>query len=98
LNPNAPLIYRINAGNGIQAEQANQEMRLEKPELPIKIPFKTASEVQSTDVKISVSFYYCRDDNQGACFMDAVIWHLPIKLDKEYGDTTVTIDYDIKLL
>ena len=39
VNPNAPLIYRIDAGSGIQVEQSNQEVRLEKPELPIKIPW-----------------------------------------------------------
>src|SRR3990167_6069309 len=65
LNPNAPLIYRIDAGSGIQVEQPNLELRLEKPELPIKIPFKTTPEVQSTDLKVSISFYYCREGNQG---------------------------------
>jgi len=78
VNPNAPLIYRIDAGSGIQVEQPNREVRLEKPELPIKIPFKTGSEVLSTDLKVSVSFYYCREDNQGTCFIDAVVWHQPI--------------------
>jgi len=97
LNPNAPLIYRIDAGSGIQVEQSNREMRVEKPELPINIPFKTTAEVQSTDVKISVSFYYCREDNQGACYMDAVVWHQPVKIDKDAGDTTVIIDYLVKL-
>src|SRR3989339_415107 len=93
LNPNAPLIYRINAGNGIQAEQANQEMRIQKTEITIKISFKTASEIQNTDVKVSVSFYYCREDNQGACFIDAVVCHQPIKLDKDTGDTAVILGY-----
>ena len=97
MNPNAPLIYRIDAGSGIQVEQSNREMRVEKPELPINIPFKTTAEVQSTDVKISVSFYYCREDNQGACYMDAVVWHQPVKIDKDTGDTTVIIDYLVKL-
>ena len=97
VNPNAPLIYRIDTGSGIQVEQANREVRLEKPELPIKISGKTTPEVQSTDLKISVSFYYCREDNQGACYMDAVVWHQPVKIDKDTGDTTVIIDYLVKL-
>ena len=97
VNPNAPLIYRIDTGSGIQIEQANREVRLEKPELPIKISGKTTPEVQSTDLKISVSFYYCREDNQGACYMDAVVWHQPVKIDKDTGDTTVIIDYLVKL-
>ena len=97
VNPNAPLIYRIDTGSGIQVEQANREVRLEKPELPIRISGRTTSDVQSTDVKISVSFYYCREDNQGACYIDAVVWKLPIKLDKESANTAVTMDYSVKL-
>ncbi|KAA0244887.1 MAG: hypothetical protein DYG83_07430 [Candidatus Brocadia sp. AMX2] len=97
LNPNAPLSYMVEAGKGIQIEQGNREVRLEKPALPIKISFKTGSEVLSTDLKVSVSFYYCREDNQGACFIDAVVWHQPIKIDKDTGDTAVALDYDVKL-
>jgi len=97
VNPNAPLIYRIDAGSGIQVEQSNREMRVEKPELPINIPFKTTAEVQSTDVKVSVSFYYCREDNQGACFIDAVIWKLPVKIDKDSESTEILLDYQVKL-
>src|SRR3989339_1534890 len=93
VNPNAPLIYRIDTGSGIQVEQANREVRLEKPELPIRISGRTTSDVQSTDVKISVSFYYCREDNQGACYIDAVVWQLPIRIDKGTGDTSVTLDH-----
>ncbi|MCR4320647.1 MAG: thioredoxin-like domain-containing protein [Candidatus Brocadiaceae bacterium] len=97
MNPNAPLIYHIDAGSGIQVEQSNREVRLEKPELPLKISGKTTPDVQSTDLKISVSFYYCREDNQGACYSDAVILRLPIKIDKNTGDTAVTLDYRVKL-
>ena len=97
LNPNAPLVYTVETGKGIQIEQGNREVRLEKPALPIKIPFKTGSEVLSTDLKVSVSFYYCREDNQGTCFIDAIGWRLPIKIDKDTDDTAVTLDYDVKL-
>ncbi|MFN3531600.1 MAG: thioredoxin-like domain-containing protein [Candidatus Brocadia sp.] len=97
LNPNAPLVYTVEAGRGIQIEQGNREARLEKPVLPVKIPFKTGSEVLSTELKVSVSFYYCREDNQGACFIDAVVWRLPIKIDKDAEDIAVMLDYDVKL-
>ncbi|MEP9410361.1 MAG: redoxin domain-containing protein [Candidatus Brocadia sp.] len=97
LNPNAPLVYAVEASKDIQIEQGNREVRLEKPVLPIKIPFKTGSEVLSTELKVSASFYYCREDNQGACFIDAVVWRQPIKIDKDAGDTAVTLDYDVKL-
>lgn len=97
LNPNAPLIYAVEAGKGIQIEPGKQEARLENPALPLKIPFKTGSEALSTDLKISVSFYYCREDNQGTCFIDAVVWHQPIKIDKHTEESALTLDYDVKL-
>ncbi len=97
LNPNALLIYRIDAGSGIQVEQPNQDVRLKNPVLPIKVSFKTSSEIERTEVKVSVNFYFCRDDNQGACFIDGVIWQVPIKIDKDTGDTIITLDYDVKL-
>ena len=96
LNPNAPLIYRIDTSSGIQIEQANQEVRLEKPELPVKISGKTMSDVQNTDLKVSVSFYYCREDNQGACFVDAVVWNQPVKIDKDSESTEILLGYQVK--
>ena len=97
VNPNAPLIYRIDAGSGIQVEQPNQDVRLKNPVLPIKVSFKTGSEIERTEVKVSVNFYFCRGDNQGACYIDAIIWQLPIKIDKDTGDTAVALDYDVNL-
>ena len=97
VNPNAPLIYRIDAGSGIQVEQSNQDVRLKNPVLPIKVSFKTGSEIERTEVKVSVNFYFCRGDNQGACYIDAVICHQPIKIDKDSKDTAVTLDYAVNL-
>jgi hypothetical protein len=97
VNPNAPLIYRIDVGSGIQVEQPNQDVRLKNPVLPIKVSFKTGSEIERTEVKVSVNFYFCREDNQGACYIDAVIWQLPIKIDKDTGDTAVALDHSVKL-
>ncbi len=97
LNPNAPLVYHIDAGNGIRVEQPNLDVRLENPVLPIKVSFKTGSEIERTEIKVSVNFYFCREDNQGARFIEAVVWHQPVKLDKDIGDTTATLDYLVKL-
>ena len=97
LNPNAPLIYRVDAGNGIQVEQPNKDIRLGNPAFPIKVSFKTDSEIENTEIKVSVNFYFCREDNQGACFIDAVVCHQPIKLDKESANTAITMDYLVKL-
>ncbi len=96
-NPHAPLIYRIEAGKGISVNQDKREVVLEKPVLPIKISLQTDAEQRNTEVKVSASFYYCREDNQGACYIDAVIWRLPVRIEKTTGDTAVTLDYQVKL-
>lgn len=96
-NPHAPLIYRIEAGKGISINQDKREVVLEKPVLPIKILLKTGAEQQNTEVKVSAAFYYCREDNQGACYIDAVIWRLPVRIEKNGGDTAATLDYKVEL-
>ncbi len=97
LNPHAPLIYRTDAGSGLQVEQSKQEVQLENPVLPLKISIKTGAETERTEVKVSATFYFCREDNQGACYIDAVVWRQPIRIDKESANTTATLDYEVKL-
>ena len=97
LNPNAPLICRIAAGEGIYFERGNQDIKIEKPVLPVMFKLKSGSELKETDLKVSAIFYYCREDNQGACFIDAVVWRLPIKIEKDAANTAVTLDYLVKL-
>ncbi|HHT9105355.1 MAG TPA: thioredoxin-like domain-containing protein [Candidatus Wujingus californicus] len=97
LNPDTTLICRIDAGEGIYFERGNQDIRIEKPVLPVRFILRSGSESKEADLKVSVSFYYCREDNQGACFIDAVIWKQPIKIEKDAGDTAVAMDYSVKL-
>jgi hypothetical protein len=97
LNPDAPLICRIDAGEGIYFERGNQDIKIEKPVLPVRFILKSGSELKETDLKVSAIFYYCREDNQGACYIDAVEWRQPIKIDKDAGDTAVSLDYEVKL-
>ncbi|MDO8141081.1 MAG: thioredoxin-like domain-containing protein [Candidatus Brocadiales bacterium] len=97
LNPDAPLICRIDAGEGIYFERSNQDIKAEKPVLPVMFKLKSGSELKETDLKVSTIFYYCREDNQGACFIDAVEWKQPLEISKDSGNTEILLDYQVKL-
>lgn len=95
-NPNASFIYNIEGGKGLSVNQDKGEVILEKPVLPVKILLKTDADAQSTEMKVSAGFYYCREDNQGACYIEAVAWHVPVRIEKDTGDTVMTLDYQVK--
>ncbi len=97
LNPDAPLICRIDAGEGIHFERGNQDIRIEKPVLPVMFKLKSGSKLKEADLKVSAIFYYCREDNQGACFTGAVEWHQPIGISKDSENAEILLDYQVKL-
>jgi thiol-disulfide isomerase/thioredoxin len=97
LNPDYPLAYRLKTETGIQPAPDNRETRLEKPELPVTIPFTVGHDFQNTEITVFLSFFYCRKDNQGACFIDSVILHQPITTDRDSENTLVTLDYPVKI-
>lgn len=97
LNPLAPLVCRVDAGNGLLIGQEYREVRHAPPVLPLNIPVKTGKPGQHVDVTISLSFSYCRKDNHSACFFNATVLRQPINLDKASTNTAVTMDYLVKL-
>lgn len=97
VNPNAPFVCSIKGDKGILAGQAERDVTLEKPELPIELSFTTGSEARDGSLTVSTTFYYCRTDNQGACYLDPVVWHVPVKLSKDSQDASMLLGYDVKL-
>ena len=84
-------------GEGIYFERGDQDIKIEKPVLPVRFTLKSGTGLQKTDLKVSASFYYCREDNQGACYMDAVEWRQPIEISKDSENTEILLDYQVKL-
>lgn len=90
LSPLAPFLYGMDSGGNLALER--ETTRLEGPGLPVRIPFKTSGEIKELPLKVSITFYYCREDNQGVCLAESVVWSIPVKLSAQ-GETTLRLDY-----
>ncbi|HHT9153913.1 MAG TPA: hypothetical protein ACFYEM_10375 [Candidatus Hypogeohydataceae bacterium YC40] len=91
LSPLAPFMYSIDSKRSLTFEKEGEIVRLEGPGIPVRIPFKTL-EATEFPLKVSITFYYCREDNQGVCLAYSVVWHVPIKLAAQ-GETALRLDY-----
>jgi len=90
LSPLAPFLYGMDSGGNLALE--GETTRLEGPGLPVRIPFKTSGEIRELPLKVSITFYYCREDNQGVCLIDSVVWHVPLRLEAQ-GETVLRLEY-----
>src|SRR3989338_8506638 len=89
LSPLAPFLYSVDfEGTPTQKEA------VEGPGLPLRIPFKTPNEAKESPLKISITFYYCREDTQGVCLAESVVWHVPLRLEAQ-GETMLRLDYAV---
>ena len=97
LNPQTPLVCRIDNGDGILIGQEYRELHHTPPLLPLNVPVKTGKPGQNAALTISLSFSYCRKDNHSVCYFDAITLRQPISLDKTSTNTAITVDYLVKL-
>lgn len=96
LTPTAPLLYKIEVEKGLNLDEAGEIIQLEHPQLPITLPFKTAAEAVETSLKVSLTFYYCRTDNQGVCLAKSLLWRQPLKIELEGKETKLILSYRVK--
>lgn len=97
LNPSVPLKYSVENSKGIRGEGVIKNTMMEGSSFSVKIPDggKMFDEFE-TEITVSAVFYYCREDNQGGCFLEAVIWKQPVKMNGGNGKT-LNFDYEIQL-
>jgi len=98
LNPETPHRYKLefNSGNDILAIKADDLSRSSKDlKLPLHIPF-TAKSAGKADLNAVLTIYYCRDDNQGACRIKSLQWHLPVEVVAQGGSNAVTATFSLE--
>ena len=96
LNPGSPFVYRVRAveGSGVSIADADRERTLVAPALPIRIPVRAAAAGQEARVTLSMTFYYCRSDNQGVCLVQAAILEQPVRVAADAAGREVTLRYE----
>ena len=84
LNAAAPQRYKVSIDNG-----ASQSLALLKTagtvtdsgklkQLPLHLPLRAGSAGASL-LRVSVTLYYCREDNTGVCRIKTLAWRVPVE-------------------
>ena len=99
LSPLAPFLYSIDPGGSLVTAREKEMVGaihelplLEAHSLPLRIPFKTPGAIHELPLRVSITFYYCREDNQGVCLAESVVWHIPLRLEAQ-GETMLRLEY-----
>lgn len=84
LNPNAPNRYEISADDAKIVKITGGAQKFTR--LPLNISFQTI-QTGSTNLKVKLNVYYCREDNTGVCLIKTLSWQIPLKVSAQKKDS-----------
>jgi sugar lactone lactonase YvrE/thiol-disulfide isomerase/thioredoxin len=85
LNPSAPQRYQISIEDGarslaLAAEAHTSASRtIHGLQLPLRVPLRTKSP-GTAQLRISLTLFYCREDNTGTCQIKTLVWRAPVEV------------------
>ena len=103
LNPSATHRFRAEVSNGgaklslvapgIAATDKPIEIKGKKDfTLPIRLKLKTSS-AGTAHLRVTLTLYYCREDNTGTCFIKTLAWRVPVEVVQAgSGATEIKLD------
>jgi DNA-binding beta-propeller fold protein YncE len=97
LNPDATQSYKINTSDGsIKIDDSLRARGLKNPALPLKIGFNTDPSAEKAKLEVELTFYYCPENNAGACLIKSLVWNVPIEFDKRQKADSIKLQYEVK--
>jgi hypothetical protein len=87
LNPGSPLEYRVEIVGGVF--QQGKRTTVKDGHFPLQIPLSLLDE--TTEVRATSSFVYCRDGDEGVCVIKSFRWIVPVRVTKD-GEEELLID------
>ena len=82
LNPSAPQRYKVSVETGAQVLGLNQQDASRSAKgltLPVRIPVR-ASGAGAAELRVALTFVYCREDNTGTCRIKTLVWRAPVEV------------------
>jgi DNA-binding beta-propeller fold protein YncE len=83
LNSYAPQHYKVSVESGAAslavAEAAEVGRKSKDLKFPLRVPLHTL-EAGNAELKVSVTMYYCRDDDTGTCQIKTLNWNVPVEV------------------
>jgi len=75
LNPGSPLEYRVEV-NGASPRQGKRTS-VKDGHFPLQIPLLLTTD--KAEVRVALSFVYCRDGDEGVCVIKSLRWTVPVQ-------------------
>lgn len=75
LNPGSPLEYRVEV-NGASPQQGKRT-NIKDGRFPLQIPLLLTT--GKAEVRVALSFVYCRDGDEGVCVIKSLRWTVPVQ-------------------
>ncbi|MBI3800771.1 MAG: hypothetical protein HY268_27805, partial [Deltaproteobacteria bacterium] len=82
LNPGSPLEYRVEVSGA--SSQPGNRTSVKDGQFPLQIPLSLTTD--NTEVRVALSFVYCRDGDEGVCVIKSLRWIVPVQLTSTGGE------------
>lgn len=92
LNPNAPTRVQVNAGQSAKIDDKT-ELVAENPKFPLTATLQWNGD--KSELRLLLTIYYCREGNEGLCFVKEVRLEQPVELRSGSGKRELTIAYTL---
>lgn len=83
LNSAAPQHYKIVVEEGVSVglgkERIGAAASGNVPQLPLRLPLRVA-DAGPASLRLSLTLYYCREDNTGTCQIKTLFWRIPVEV------------------
>jgi thiol-disulfide isomerase/thioredoxin len=90
LNPGSPLEYRVEV-NGTSPQQGKRTS-VKDGRFPLQIPLLLTTD--KAEVRVALSFVYCRDGAEGICVIKSLRWTVPVQTTSD-GSEEMQIEYTV---
>ncbi len=90
LNPGSPLEYRVEV-NGASPPQGKRTS-VKDGHFPLQIPLLLTTD--KAEVRVALSFVYCRDGDEGVCVIKSLRWTVPVQTASD-GSEEMHIEYTL---
>ncbi|MBI3301310.1 MAG: hypothetical protein HYZ72_04435, partial [Deltaproteobacteria bacterium] len=97
LNPGSPVEYRVDllAGDALSFFHQGEKVTLRDAQFPLRLPVDIATQAGRADVQIQLSFFYCREGEEGICAIQSLRWQVPVEVSLDGGGEEIRIEYQV---
>jgi len=99
LNDLAPMTYLVEAKDGkdiVRGEKLGSPQQVKPQKTSLTIPLETGDTAGAATLRVSLTFYQCREGASGICEVKQVVWEVPLKTStgaaRKHVDLTATAD------